>query len=150
MSSPSRGAVAIRRPRRKSNLNDSADQPIVAAYRGGASVAEIARRMRLPQGAVTWVLKKAGLKPNDRRRPRTDERGDVARDDAAQCCRAQDMAFQQAMRRAIAAGKERPPLDGVFIDKRPLDTRQVFIAVAHSSGCGSPASECADLYQPLD
>jgi hypothetical protein len=60
-------------------------------------------------------------------------------------CRKQDLAFQKAMLRAIAAGKENPPLVGVFKDLRPLDAPRLFEPVPHSSGCTSPALECAEL-----
>ena len=144
-------STAVREAEWKSRPDDpAAEHAIIAAFRGGASVAEIARRPGRPQGAVAWVLKKEGLKPNDRRRPRANERGDATRDDAARCCRSQDIAFQRAMRRAIAAGKEDPPMIGVFTDSRPLNAPKLFEPVPHGSSCTSPASECADLCQARD
>jgi hypothetical protein len=56
-----------------------------------------------------------------------------------------DLAFQRAMQSAIACGLERPPLVGVARDLRPLTAPRLFEPVPHSSGCTSPASECADL-----
>ena len=57
----------------------------------------------------------------------------------------QDLAFQKAMRRAVAAGEENPPMIGVFKDGRPSNAPRLFVPVEISSGCGSPARECADL-----
>jgi hypothetical protein len=56
-----------------------------------------------------------------------------------------DLAFQRAMQSAIARGLERPPLVGVARDLRPLTAPQLFEPVPRSSGCTSPAQECAEL-----
>jgi hypothetical protein len=56
-----------------------------------------------------------------------------------------DLAFQRAMHSAIACGLERPPLIGVARDLRPLKAPRLFEPVPHSSGCTSPAFECAEL-----
>jgi hypothetical protein len=56
-----------------------------------------------------------------------------------------DLAFQRAMHSAIACGLERPPLIGVARDLRPLRAPRLFEPVPHSSGCTSPAFECAEL-----
>jgi hypothetical protein len=56
-----------------------------------------------------------------------------------------DLAFQNAMRRAIAQGLERPPCIGVVKDHRPLNVPRLFEPAPHASGCTSPAAECADL-----
>jgi hypothetical protein len=56
-----------------------------------------------------------------------------------------DLAFQRAMHSAIECGLERPPLVGVATDLRPLKAPRLFEPVPHSSGCTSPAFECADL-----
>jgi hypothetical protein len=58
---------------------------------------------------------------------------------------ADDIAFQNAMRAAIAAGLEHAPI-GVVKDSRPpkptfYPTRVAF----HGSGCSSPANVCAEL-----
>jgi hypothetical protein len=121
------------------------DRAIIAAFRGGTSVAAIARRCGRPPRAVEWLLKKAGLKINDRRRPRADDAGDAAPENPVRSCRRQDLAFQKAMRRAVAAGQEHPPVIGVFKDARPPNAPRLFVPVEISSGCGSPARECADL-----
>lgn len=121
------------------------DHAIIAAFRDGVSVAAIARRCGRSPRAIEWLLKKAGLKINDRRRPRADEAGDAPPPDPARCARKQDLAFQKAMRRAVLAGTESPPMVGVFTDPRPLDAPRLFTPVPHGSGCTSPAGECADL-----
>jgi hypothetical protein len=56
-----------------------------------------------------------------------------------------DLAFQRAMQSAITRGLERPPLIGVVRDLRPLTAPRLFEPVPHSSGCTSPALECAEL-----
>jgi len=139
---------------------EPADHAIIAAFRGGGeaprrdghesagrrpSVAAIARRCGRPPRAVEWLLKKAGLKTNDRRRPRAEDAGDAAPENPERSCRRQDLAFQKAMRHAVAAGQEKPPMVGVFKDARPLIAPRLFVPVEISSGCGSPARECADL-----
>jgi hypothetical protein len=55
-----------------------------------------------------------------------------------------DLAFQRAMHAAIACGLESPRI-GVVRDLRPLKAPQLFEPVPHSSGCTSPAFECAEL-----
>jgi hypothetical protein len=121
------------------------DHAIISAFRGGTSVAAIARRCGRSPRAVEWLLKKEGLKTNDRRRPRADDAGDAAPENPVRSCRRQDLAFQEAMRRAVAAGEENPPMIGVFKDARPSNAPRLFVPVEISSGCGSPARECADL-----
>jgi hypothetical protein len=59
--------------------------------------------------------------------------------------RRQDLAFQQAMTRAVGAGLEKPPMIGVYRDARALDAPRLFAPVPHFSGCTSPARMCADL-----
>jgi hypothetical protein len=62
----------------------------------------------------------------------------------------QDLAFQKAMMRAIASGRERPPMIGIFKDPRPLNAPQLFEPVPHTSGCTSPALVCAELIAEID
>jgi hypothetical protein len=38
---------------------------------------------------------------------------------------------------------------GVFKDPRPLDAPRLFAPTPASSGCTSPASDCADLFSPI-
>jgi hypothetical protein len=66
----------------------------------------------------------------------------------AQSCRKADLAFQRAMHRAIKAGLEKPPMIGIYKDDRPLDAPRLFAPTPVSSGCTSPAADCADLVSP--
>lgn len=75
---------------------------------------------------------------------------DSSRRGPARDGRAQDLAFQKAMMRAIASGRETPPMIGVFTDPRPLNAPQLFEPVPHSSGCTSPALACAELIAEID
>jgi hypothetical protein len=59
--------------------------------------------------------------------------------------RQQDIAFQRAMMKAALAGREKPPMIGVFKDSRPLDVPRLFVPVERTSGCTSPALVCAEL-----
>jgi hypothetical protein len=61
-----------------------------------------------------------------------------------------DLAFQHAMLCAIARGLENPPQIGLVKDDRPLTAPRLFEPVPHSSGCTSPAFECADLVARSD
>src|SRR5205807_1165397 len=112
-------------------------------FRDGVAVAAIARRIGKHPGSVAWMLKKAGLKSHDRR-PIDREVGDAESADSAQALRRADLAFQRAMRRAVAQGQENPPMIGVFKDHRRLDIPRLFEPVPYSSGCTSPALVCAD------
>jgi hypothetical protein len=103
-----------------------------------------ARRCGRSPRAVEWLLKKAGLKTNDRRRPRADDASDAAPENPVRSCRRQDLAFQKAMRRAVAAGEENPPMIGVFKDARPSNAPRLFVPVEISSGCGSPDLDAGD------
>jgi hypothetical protein len=59
--------------------------------------------------------------------------------------RQQDIGFQRAMMKAALAGREKPPMIGVFKDSRPLDVPRLFTPVERTSGCTSPALVCAEL-----
>jgi hypothetical protein len=78
------------------------------------------------------------------------QQGRGARRVASRSIRGQDLAFQRAMARAVAAGMEKPPLIGVYKDPRPLDAPRLFAPVQHSSGCTSPAHMCADAVSTRD
>jgi hypothetical protein len=119
----------------------------ISAFKNGIAVAAIARQIGKQPGSVTWLLKTAGLKGNARKAPVDFESSDEAHD-PARSFRRGDRAFQRAMRRAIAKGREHPPMIGVFKDERPLDARRLFEPVPRSSGCTSPASMCAELESP--
>ena len=123
---------------------------VISAFKEGMAITAIARRSGRPSGAIAWMLKKAGLKKNVHKRPSADEGGDAAPEGQAISFRRQDLAFQQAMRRAVALGKENPPMIGVYKDERPLAAPRLFEPVPHTSGCTSAARECADLASPFD
>jgi hypothetical protein len=117
----------------------------VSAYKNGASVNAVASMLGRTPGSVEWLLKKNGLKRNDHKKPAAHEAGDSIATPAAQSYRKADLAFQKAMHRAIRAGLEKPPMVGIYKDHRPLDAPRLFAPSPHSSGCTSPASDCADL-----
>ncbi len=90
----------------------------------------------------------AGVKHIDRRPPLNHN--DSGGADPAKSSHKSDLAFQHAMRFAIAQGLENPPQIGVVKDHRPLTAPRLFEPVPHSSGCTSPALECADLVPRSD
>jgi hypothetical protein len=125
-----------------------AEQAAIAAFKNGASVNRVAALIGRTPGSVEWLLNKNGLKKNDHRKPRTDESGDAVASPAVQSFRKADLAFQRAMHRAIKAGLEKPPMIGIYKDDRPLDAPRLFAPTPVSSGCSSPAADCADLVSP--
>jgi hypothetical protein len=129
---------------------EPSEEAVIAAFKAGVAVAAIARHVGRSARSIQWTLRKAGLRPNPHKRPGALEPGDATIHDQATSFRDQDLAFQRAMARAIAAGQERPPMVGVRKDDRPLNARFVFEPVSRTSGCTSPASECADLASPID
>jgi hypothetical protein len=84
------------------------------------------------------------VRPKRDRMPPIDRNDTGGADPAASSYKA-DLAFQRAMQFAIARGLENPPLIGVTRDLRPLTAPRLFEPVPHSSGCTSPARECAEL-----
>jgi hypothetical protein len=126
------------------------EEAVIAAFKAGVAVAAIARHVGRTARSIQWTLRKAGLRPDPHKRPTAVEPGDATIHDQATSFRDQDLAFQRAMARAIAAGQEHPPMVGVRKDERPLNARFVFEPVPHTSGCTSPASECADLASPIE
>ena len=122
----------------------------ISAFRNGMAVAAIARRIGKKPGSVTWLLRRAGLKGDPRRGPIDPELSDAAHD-PARSFRRTDIAFQRAMQRAVAKGREHPPMIGVFKDERPLEAPRLFEPAPHSSGCTSSALMCAELEsEPID
>lgn len=121
----------------------------ISAFKNGASVNAVAGMLGKTPGSVEWLLKKNGLKRNDHKKPARHEAGNSIAAPAAQSYRKADLAFQKAMHRAIKAGLEKPPMIGIYKDDRPLDAPRLFAPSPHSSGCTSPASDCADLVSPL-
>jgi hypothetical protein len=98
---------------------------------------------RKPAGACERRIKTTRNKPIDRRPGLHQNESGGA--DPAPSSQKSDLAFQHAMRCAMAQGLERPPRLGVVKDIRPLTAPRLFEPVPHSSGCTSPAQECADL-----
>jgi hypothetical protein len=101
------------------------------------------RRIGRTTGMCGRPIKNASLKPIDRRP--TFNHNDADGADPATSSQKSDIAFQRAMRCAVARGLERPPRIGVVKDHRPLKAPRLFEPVPHSSGCTSPALECAEL-----
>jgi len=101
------------------------------------------RRIGKTTGLCRRRIKAASLKPIDRRPP--PNHNDSGGADMATPSQKSDIAFQHAMRCAIARGLERPPRIGVVRDHRPLKASRLFEPVPHASGCTSPALECAEL-----
>jgi hypothetical protein len=91
-------------------------------------------------------IKNAGMKRDCRQLPLWQH--DAGGVDPATSLKS-DLAFQQAMRWAIARGLEHAPT-GVVKDRRPLNAPRLFEPVPHASGCTSPAAECADLVARSD
>jgi hypothetical protein len=90
----------------------------------------------------------AGIKHIDRQPPLNHN--DSGGADPVRSSYKSDLAFQHAMRCAIAQGLENPPQVGIVKDRRPLTAPRLFEPVPHSSGCTSPALECADLVARRD
>jgi hypothetical protein len=93
-------------------------------------------------------IRNSGLKHLERMPPLNQN--DSGGADAAKSSYRSDLAFQHAMYSAIAQGLEHPPMIGVVKDLRPLNAPRLFEPVPHSSGCTSPALECADLVPHRD
>lgn len=53
-----------------------------------------------------------------------------------------DSAFRNALRQAIAKGREKAR-EGVFVDASPFLPRR-YVGEAQFSGCGSPGAMCAE------
>jgi hypothetical protein len=103
---------------------------------------------RTPSGVCERRINNVRIKPVDRRLP--PSRNDSGGADPTASSHKSDLAFQHAMRYAIACGLEHPPQVGVVKDVRPLTAPRLFEPVPHSSGCTSPARECADLIAHSD
>jgi hypothetical protein len=107
------------------------------------SVASHHRRAGKIPGSLGRRIKNAALKHVDRTPP--INQNDSGGTDPTRSSRSADLAFQHALRRAIAQGLENPPMIGLVKDARPLKAPRLFDPVPHSSGCTSPALECAEL-----
>jgi hypothetical protein len=120
---------------------------IISAFRDRTSIAGRHRRKSKKSGSIQRRVKNPILK-YDRTLP--INQNDSGGTDPTRSSKKVDLAFQHAMRRAIARGLEHPPMIGVYKDIRPLNAPQLFDPVPHSSGCTSPALECAELMAHSD
>ncbi len=114
-----------------------------SAFGDRKSIAGHDRRVGKTSGSLGRRIKNAAPKHVDRTLP--INQNDSGGTDPTRSSRTADLAFQHAMRRAIAQGLEQPPLIGPVKDTRPLNAPRLFDPVPHSSGCTSPALECAEL-----
>jgi hypothetical protein len=103
----------------------------------------IGRTPGLKSAGLCGRRKNGGIRHIDRRPPLNHN--DSGGADPARSSLKSDLAFQHAMQCAMARGLEHPPHVGVVKDDRPLTAPRLFEPVPHSSGCTSPALECADL-----
>jgi hypothetical protein len=110
---------------------------------------DVARRALAP-GSSEPTPKRAGRKTNDRRTRTGGAAGEISRPAPMRSFRKQDLAFQNAMMRAIASGRETPPMIGTFKDSRRFDAPRLFEPVPQSSGCTSPGLVCAELIADAD
>jgi hypothetical protein len=114
---------------------------IISTFRDRMSI--VGRHRRIKSGSLERRVKNPALKYGDRTLP--INQNDSGGDDPTKSSRNADLAFQRAMRCAVARGLEHPPMIGVFKDIRPPNAPRLFDPVPHSSGCTSPALECAEL-----
>ncbi len=121
----------------------SEQKTIIPAFRDRIPIAGPHRRIAKISGSRGRRLKNSALKYADRTLP--INQNDSGGTDPTKSSRRADLAFQRAMRCAIAQGLEHPPMIGVVKDIRPLNAPRLFDPVPHSSGCTSPALECAEL-----
>ena len=118
-------------PERKTIMSTFRDRTAIAVdfLHTGKKLGSVGRRLKKKRGDRTLPI----------------NHNDSGGADLTKSSRKADLAFQQAMRGAIAQGLEHPPMIGVFKDTRPLNAPRLFDPVPHSSGCTSPALECAEL-----
>jgi hypothetical protein len=126
----------------------SEQNTIIPAFRDGIPIAGPHRRIAKKSGLRGRRLKNSTLKYVDRTLP--INQNDSGGTDPTKSSRSADLAFQRAMQCAIADGLEKPPMIGVVTDSRPLNAPRLFEPVPHSSGCTSPALECAELVAQND
>ena len=121
---------------------------IISAFQDRLSTAGRHRRIGKTSGSLGRRIKRSALKQTDRTLP--INQNDSGGADPTRSSQSADLAFQHAMRCAIAQGLERPPMIGIVKDIRPLNAPRLFDPVPHSSGCTSPALECAELVAQND
>jgi len=121
----------------------SEQKTIIPAFRDRTPIAGPHRRIAKKSRSRGRRLNNSALKYADRTAP--INQNDSGGTDPTKSSRSADLAFQRAMRRAIAQGLEHPPLIGIVKDIRSLNIPRLFEPVPYSSGCTSPALECAEL-----
>jgi hypothetical protein len=121
----------------------SEQKTIIPAFRDRTPIAGPHRRIAKKSGPRGRRLRNSASTYADRTLP--INRNDSGGTDPTRSSRSADLAFQRAMRSATARGLEHPPMIGIVKDIRPLNTPRLFEPVPHSSGCTSPALECAEL-----
>jgi hypothetical protein len=119
----------------------SEKKTIISAFR--ISIAR--RRQRIGKTSGLSGRRINNSASNHRARTPPLNQNDSGGTDPTRSCQTADLAFQHAMRCAIARGLEHPPSIGIVRDPRPLNAPRLFDPVPHSSGCTSPAFECAEL-----
>ena len=112
---------------------------VISAFRNGVSVDVIAEVIGTTPTSVEKLLKKIGLKTDAREALGDDDDAEPSQTNVAEQFRKGDLAFQNAMRRAIKRGLERPPMIGTFKDGTVPDHHQHFVPAPLYSSCGSPA-----------
>jgi hypothetical protein len=127
----------------RSQSGAASEQKTIPAFRDQIPIAGPHRRIAKKSASRERRVKNSALKYADRTLP--INQNDSGGTDPTRSSRGADLAFQRAMRRATARGLEHPPMIGVVKDVRPLNTPRLFEPVPHSSGCTSPALECAEL-----
>jgi hypothetical protein len=123
---------------------------VISAFRNGVSVDVIAEVIGTTPTSVEKLLKKIGLKTNAREALGDDDDAEPSQTNVAEQFRKGDLAFQNAMRRAIKRGLERPPMIGTFKDDTVPDHHRHFVPAPLYSSCGSPARDCAELCSPFN
>jgi hypothetical protein len=126
----------------------SEQKTIISAFRDRIPIAGPHRRKVKKSASRGRRLKNSALKYAGRTLPISQN--DSGGADPTKSSRSADLAFQRAMRRAIGKGLEHPPMIGLVKDTRPLNTPRLFEPVPVSSGCTSPALECAELMAHSD
>jgi hypothetical protein len=122
---------------------------VVSAFRNGVAVDDIATVIGRTPASVERILGEVGLKNAHQEKPSADPDGDVGAGSVRNCI-AGDLAFQNAMYRAIKRGLEKPPLIGVSKNNIPLDFHCRYFPAPLYSGCSSPARDCAELGSTFD
>jgi hypothetical protein len=125
---------------------------VVSAFRNGVAIDDIAAVIGSTHASVERMLEKVGLKGVDQRKPDADADADADEAGAgpAPSCVAGDLAFQNAMYRAIKRGLEKPPMIGVSKNTSPFEFHSHYVAAPLHSGCSSPAEDCAALGAAVD